>query len=337
MNARAFTRGLLAGAALLYASLAGAQQLSSGRSGIPPAIPEFQLRAEGSVALGSIESSAVYSRASVATGGIGLRNLGEGGIEISGARGPIKVGFLYWTVISQGPPPDAAKRLLIRRPGGGGDFTEVVGRVVGSGDSPCWNQGDRIVVFRGRLPPRIATGNGHYRIEIPAGGTGSRNGEDPFVTSPAPMINGASVVIIGTGTSTVALYDAGLAGHSFHTSLRYSLKLGQNVGSASQVLFYNIGSDGQTGESIDAFRQTSAEVTSIGDGSGVRIAGPGSEASDSDWNGGVGKPLPQLWDNTAHDITKAAEKASIGTALPVRISAPRDCLTPVANIVAIRD
>ena len=100
------------------------------------------------------------------------------------------------------------------------------------------------------------------------------------------------------------------------------------------MLFHNIGADGQLGRSITAFPGTAQEITTIGNGQ--RIAGPGSPTGESDWNGGVGKPLPQLWDTTSHNITAEAQRAGIRAVLPVVVQAPDDCLTPVANVVSIR-
>ena len=65
---------------------------------------------------------------------------------------------------------------------------------------------------------------------------------------------------------------------------------------------------------------------------GVLIAGPGSTANDSDWNGAIAGVLPQLWDDTGHTIDSAVSPGT--TSLAVSINSPSDCLVPVANIVA---
>jgi hypothetical protein len=285
------------------------------------------------VTLGQIAPFRTFRNASFGTGAVGLRNRGNGGIEVSGASGKIQAAYLYWAVITQGPPGTAVSRVLLRQRVSQGAFTEIRGTAVGSGPGPCW-LGDRITVFRGGVPLSLATGNAQYRIELLDGGNGRRDGEDPWVSSPLPLMDGASLVLIGSGTSTIALYDKGLAGRTFYPSLSYTLQLPRTAQGVNKFVLHNIGADGQIGRSTSAITETAREVTSIG--SPPRpIAGPGSRVNDSAWNGAVAGPLPQLWDNTSHDITTETRAASIASLLPVRVSAPDDCVTPVANIVAI--
>jgi len=77
------------------------------------------------------------------------------------------------------------------------------------------------------------------------------------------------------------------------------------------------------------------EATTI---NGLPVAGPGSLYVDSDWNGDDSTPLPTLWQTSGHEIT-AATPPGTGTLTVATASAsggsPSDCLTTVANIVAI--
>jgi hypothetical protein len=148
-------------------------------------------------------------------------------------------------------------------------------------------------------------------------------------------MEGASLVIVGTGTASqqVVIYDAGLAAKTFsgNPGLSYSLTLPVAT-SGSLTLLDNIGADGQLGVSRMAQPGSGDERTVV---NGIRIAGPGSLAADSDWNGGSAKPLPQLWDDVGHDISAATPSGT--TVLNIRIAnggeSASDCMTTVANVV----
>jgi len=65
-----------------------------------------------------------------------------------------------------------------------------------------------------------------------------------------PLMDGASLALIGTGTDTVAIYDSGLAGRTFHndTGFTYSLALPVDA-SGGFTSLDSIGADGQIGAS----------------------------------------------------------------------------------------
>jgi len=155
----------------------------------------------------------------------------------------------------------------------------------------------------------------------------------PLVT---PLWEGASIVIVGTGTSTVNIFDVGFAGATFVPPFSYTLTL---TGPATSLLWDNIGADGQIGgfPRRAATPAISGETTIINT---VQVAGPflpPGPALDfsGDWNGSSGFPLPQLWDNTGHAVTLPAPPTPT---LSVTIGGPPgiaqgDCLTTVANVV----
>ena len=75
------------------------------------------------------------------------------------------------------------------------------------------------------------------------------------------------------------------------------------------------------------------ETTTI---NGLAVAGPGSAYNDSDWNGSAGYPLPQLWDDTGHNVTAASPRGTTRLNVTFKTnSATPDCLTPVANVVEV--
>ncbi len=288
-------------------------------------------------ALAPITAHATYTGAQFGSGGVGLRNRGTGGISISGVSTPIKAAYLYWAVITAGAAttPDTEMKIQRLSPTPVSAVTTIKGTLVGTGTSPCWT-GNTISVFRGGVPTTLATGNGFYQVTILAGAGGSTAGGDPWVGTPAlPLMEGASLVIVGTGpaSSRVVIYDSGLAGKTFqgNPGLSYSLTLPvATTGALTQ--FEDIGADGQQGNSRTADVGFADEETVI---NGVHIAGPSSIFSDSDWNGSAGRPLPQLWDDIGHSITAAAPFGT--TVLNIHIAnqgqTTCDCMTPVANIV----
>jgi hypothetical protein len=298
---------------------------SAGGSGRPAA----NAVAPASVAVGLVNHSIRYTGASFATGAVGLRNRSEGGLELSGFTGPVKIALLYWAVITNGAPTTAQSNVYFRK--SGGSFVNIAGSQVGVGQSPCWG-GDRTTVYRGVVPSSVANGNGLYHIVLRPGAGGSTAGQNPWTSSPLPMVEGASLVIIGTGTSTVSVYDVGLGGRMFFNYLTYQLN-SVSVASAVEVLFHNIGADGQIGSGVGAISATAGETTTL---NGRPVAGPNSPANDADWNGAVAGPLPQLWDNTTHVVTFQARAGSTPTRLPFVVNAPDDCLVTVANIVSVR-
>jgi len=283
------------------------------------------------VALPTMNPIASLSGSSYATGGKGMRNQGAGAIVISGAVPPIKAALIYWAAITQGPPTLADQSVTVQRlfPTPASSSITVAGTSVGSGVSPCWS-GDTITVFRGSVPLSVATGNGLYKITLKAGASGTINGIDPWVGGALPLFEGVSIVMVGTGTGNVAVYDSGLAGATFHTSLSYSLIL-PTTATGALTLWDNIGADGQQGKSRTSL--FAKETTTI---NGHVVAGPGSTYNDSDWNGSAGYPLPQLWDDTGHDITTATPSGTTQLNITFKTnSSTPDCLTPVANVVEV--
>jgi hypothetical protein len=281
--------------------------------------------------IGTLGPSAVFTNASIGTGAVGLRNRGDGGINISGVGTPIKRAYAYWAVVTDGPPTAAATTISLKKGAANGPFTIIHGVPIGTGQSPCW-KGDRTTVYRGIIPNTLANGNGLYLVLLGAGANGATGGQSPWVVTDPPLFEGVSIVLVGTGTSRVAVYDAHLAGKMFYGTFAYKLTTPVSVAGATSVLLNDIGADGQSGVGVNEVASTSAEVTKL---NGHNIAGPGSPGGAGDWNGAVAAPLPQLWDNTTHNITNAAKAGASPTVLSFVITAPDDCLVTVANILSI--
>jgi hypothetical protein len=341
-NRRHAVRGSFVAAALLAAGVSAAQAQTGGGVVDPAAPPEWKASAEAGsrAALGNIQPTKTFRNADLASGGVGLRNRRGGGIEIGGARKPVKAAFLYWAVLTDGAPPNAVKSIRIQRvfPGPPSAVRTVNGTAVGQGPEPCWNSfngATRITVFRGAVPLNVANGNGSYVVTVSENASGTGAGTDPFQASPLPALEGASLLVVGRGNGRVALYDRKLAGKTFTTDdgQTYSLILPFNVSRASAVEFHSIGADGQNGAGQGAVANTAGEITTM---NGVAIGGSGSPLNEGHWNGSGAGPLPQLWDNVAQDVTGPAKRGN-GTRLNIRIRANNgnDCISPVANAVAI--
>jgi hypothetical protein len=295
--------------------------------------------------IGSLEPAVVSAPSAPSqfgSGGVGLRNRGAGSIAVSGVLPPVQAAYIYWAVITSGPASAANQTIKLQRlsPTPASTVATITGTNVGTGPSPCWAATtDTITVFRGVVPTTVATGNGVYQVTLLKGASGSTAGGDPWVGTPIlPLMEGASLVIIGTGTGTqrVVIYDEGLSGKTFkgNSGISYSLLL-PIAASGKLTLFESIGADGQQGVSRLAVKAVADETTVI---NGVHIAGPGSNFNDSDWNGSSARPLPQLWDDVGHDITAAtpAGKTTLDVSIANGGKTPPDCMTPVANVVQVQ-
>ena len=267
---------------------------------------------------------------------MGLRNRLVGGIEVSGVPTPVRAAFLYWATITNGAPPlgGGNSQDPAPLPAARSAIAPLRGVVVGTGPQLCW-AANRITVYRAAVPLAITSAAGHYEVQFARVASGNVRGSDPFFGSPVlPLLEGASLVMVGAGNTTVALYDRGLAGATFGRvagkSLTYTLRL--PVAFPGEVLQLElVGADGQHGNSRRADAGVSGETTLV---NGGLIAGAGSPYRDSDWNGNVAGPLPELWDNTSHQIAAAAPAGA--SSIDVEFRTQSDCLTPVMNGVGLR-
>ncbi len=298
---------------------------------------------------GSISPSAlVFPNSQYAAGGAGLRNRTRAHIQITGGNANLQLataGVMYWAIITTGPAPAQYYTVkLINEQAG--LKKKLTGTVIGTGPSPCW-PGDTITVFRVLVPsspggPLGQLSQGDYEVDVSSGAANVYN--DPWVGTPsAPEWEGVSLILVFPGdqnaNGTVAFYDTGIAGmtfggtHLFGDTLGYTLVLPPSA--SGPFRFTTIGADGQVGNSVSAaFPQIAAEQTFIDN---TQIAGftrtphraPDTLDPDSDWNGTIAGPLPQLWDTTSHTISPGPE----GSMDVTYTNAKDDCLTPVANVV----
>ena len=287
----------------------------------------------------NISLTATYSNASYGTGGVALRNRIKGSIHISGVTGPTQAAWLYWAVLFASTPSSAqlrgASKVQLQRefPPGIPSAAQLTGTLIAIGGDPCWGSAGTWV-FRASVPTTVATGNGIYRIILNKNSTGLSDGEDPWDGNVVfPLAEGASLVIVGTGVASVGLVD-GQAGTTFSAAYSNSYDLPAPA-TGGLVLFDNFGYDGQIGTSrtITASNETTT-VQGFPGGVSVLVAGPGGETGDSDWDGSSGWPLPQLWDDTGHDITNAFAVGD--TSVLVSYTSTRDCIGTVGAVISVQ-
>jgi len=341
MNYRRIAVALLAMAALLsFATVASAQQdphtLGTPKSGFTPSLSVRQTS--------DIFLTAAYSNASYGTGGVALRNRSTGTIEISGDTGATQAAWLYWAVLLHNPTKaqlTKVGKVTIARlfPAGAPlpSSAAVTGTLLNIGADPCWGS-TGTYVYRAAVPLTVATGNGLYKITLSGGASGLTNGADPWAGAVFPLFEGASLVVVGTGSATVGLLD-GQAGTTFYGATTYSnyYQLPATVASGSQVLLDNFGYDGQIGysRSGSSSQETSTALGWPSQTNNILFAGPGSgEVSDSDWDGSSGWPLPQLWDDTGHDISNAFNAGDYWVL--VSYTAPYDCVGTVGAVISVK-
>jgi hypothetical protein len=331
--------------ALTIAILGGAAQAQQGSFGTTAApaslVATAQLTAQS--VLGNVSPSRVWKGTDYETGGTGIRNQGAGGITIAGVTGKVVAAYLYWAVITQGPPnPHKQGKQWIQREGGTGLYagkpTLVVGTAVGTGGSPCW-PGDRLTVYRAPVPLWVVgSGNGFYEVIPVAGSVSSTAGQDPWEPPPlgSALEEGKSLVVIYESAPDMVteLYDTGLAGTLYisGTGLSYSNAL-TFPSAGGYVKWDNITADGQKGQGRLASFGLGDEATYL---DGVQVAGPGSPANDSDQNGNDSTPVPSLWDTRGHLVVGSVGDDGLIDVIIASVSGGGDCLNAVANVVNYR-
>ena len=286
------------------------------------------------------------AEASLASGGCGLRNRGDCGIDISNARGPAQIAYLLWSVILGGAVTDPGDpRVATIGVAHNGASTTISGAVIGTGPTPCWGGGP-LAVYAGTIPLSIVnspSANGHYGIAVTPGGSGLTTGEDPWSGNVVyPLFEGAGIVVVGTGSGTVY----GWGGPPFSGfevpggAADYLLGIPSRPNPGAVANLVGIVADGQIGFSAYTADPTLAiKSTRI---NGVAVAGAGSPfVTGSQFNGDTAAPLPRLFDVGETDIGAMGAFAH-STAVPgfpasmaVHITAGFDCLSLIAYALEV--
>ncbi|MBV8056978.1 MAG: hypothetical protein JO071_17285 [Deltaproteobacteria bacterium] len=287
----------------------------------------------------------IITNAQYAAAGTGLRNRDTGTINISGFVPPLQKAILYWGVLCPTSSACGSSIFLQREFPSQNSFQEFTGILIGTGSDMCWAS-DHAEYYKAELPASFAPPSGdggEYVVGIPSSEQGITDFSDPWKSADAslPQWEGASLVLVGTGTSTINIMDVGLAGAPFVSlpvpPFTYSVTL-FGTPSGGPVTWSSINADGQVGSSTTPIANEFDEQVTI---NGTQVSGPSTGPAtwdtDSDFNGNDTSPLPQLWDTRTHDISRV----SLGSppALSVSVTslsmAPAfDCIETVANITA---
>ena len=263
--------------------------------------------------------------------GVATRNAGFGTIRLRGAPpGATRVrAFLYWGEIITGPIA-LAQTVLFRG-------VPVTGRLIGVSAPPCW-PGTAFVAYRASVIALVAPGiNGDYLVSrLPSSLV---DGRDPWlhapVPAPTPLSEGASLVVIYSHPSVplAARVFINNGAVMFFGAAAINNPLPAPVPAYGTLKHTRLGADGQVGSSTFAAAPITSERTFL---NLVQIKGVGSAFNtDSDWNGGDGAPLNQLWDTNTSSL--------FGNPVPpgafnyvVRYVSNGDCIVAVAHVLSVK-
>lgn len=283
----------------------------------------------------------VITNAQYAVAGTGLRNRSTGTINISGFVPPLQKAILYWGVLCPTSSPCGSSISIQRLSPSEISPKTFIGTLIGTGVDPCWgsNHAEYYKAYVGPIAPPKGSG-GTYQVFIPKSEQGITDSSDPWVSadSKLPQWEGASLVLVGTGTSTVNITDAGLAGTPFFSPplppYSYNVTL-FGTPSGGPVIWSSINADGQVGVSTTAEADTADEQVTI---NGTQVSGPSTGPvtwdTDSDYNGNDASPLPQLWDSRTHDISGVSLASPLSISVTSLSEVGNDCVEQVANIIA---
>lgn len=292
--------------------------------------------------LGDVNPSQIFTNARFAINGVAMRGTRIGGIILSGPPpgSVVLQAYLYWQWVGVAiPEADRHDTIRFKQVYPEKVGNAVRGTIVGFGENPCWDGANTNFTYRADVTSLVsATGGGTYGLIVPNPALGSATHANPWGCDPdePPYMEGASLVIIYRSScelnGTVCLYDDDLAGSMYMAApgLTYLLRHPPMPNPISEAVWGQSTCDGQSGAGYTAFGAD--EVTRI---NGSPVAGPGSTYNDSDFNGSLGRVLPQLFDVSGHDITAEAAPTSTSTRVGIFGSAA-DCAVPNYNILMFR-
>jgi len=245
-------------------------------------------------------------------GGISLRNRGSGKIKISGipSGSKIKGAYLLWSVLGKSEGSAFKKGTFAGK--------KITGTKVGSGDGPCWPDGPKGYAYRANVTKKVK-GNGTFKLKGFA--SGIKNAADPWVTSKAPLAEGASLVVVyekSTYPLTKVVLSNGYAmvtNDTATTTVPFGFAATNPVGAVKTTF---IGGDGQlAGEPASTVN-------------GVPIAA-------ADWDGTDG-PTPRysqgnLWDTDTVNLVNVVKPGN--TSAQITVSGGPDCLAWVGQAFSI--
>lgn len=270
--------------------------------------------------------------------GVGLRNIGNGAINLQGVppNSVVVSAFVFAGVILLGPAPPT---LTITFQG-----TPVTANLIGTTLEPCWNLAGTFAAYRASVRSLMLPGiNGTYTVAgIPSNLT---DGRDPWLLPNVtlPMAEGASLVVLYS--NAIIPWSSWVEMHNVVQMTFGNLQVQHFLtrpitNSGTNVLKHTrLGADGSAGNGLSHTASASNETTSIGPIGGpfVQIKGPGSTVNtNSDWTGYDAGPLNQLWDTNTGFLPANSIPVN-ATNYEVRYSIlGGDCVVPVVHVLTAR-
>ncbi|MCZ7556549.1 MAG: T9SS type A sorting domain-containing protein [Bacteroidia bacterium] len=263
-------------------------------------------------------------RGDYVAGGVGMRNVGSGTINLSIPAGAtLRKAYLFWAVIWQGTPPSANGDL---------NSTTVTGALLGSSGSPCW--GGDAINFYGADVTGVAVSGMNSLSNFPSGLT---NNAPPQGNVVYPLMEGATLVLvfnhpmwdyntisIHTGSVTFALQSYGLFAGAF---------TGWTAGNPADQLAQN------------TFVVADGQAIFAGDGTGFNAtatSGPTTGIKTADAFDGADGIVPVsasdgLWDTHTLDVSSFFPNGVATNANPeVLAGSGADCLTWGVHIISVK-
>jgi len=279
--------------------------------------PASEARQDDPIYLGEIEPFAVFDEARFAVNSVAMRDCRMGAINLVGPPPGSQVikAYLYWQWACLEEPATGIhdvirfKQVYPNKVGG-----YQVGMLVGVAPNPCWCPPEfRAWTFRADVTPVMSpTGGGSYGVILHPASAGSYTYTDPWPsvagcpTALPPLFEGVALVVVYKSecepNGIVCLYDAPLPNTMFTASpgVFYNLLHPPVPSQLTEARWAQASCDGQTGFGYTDGANLATTNTFL---NGGLIAGPGSMYNDSDFNGAAGKPLPQLYDTSGHEVT----------------------------------
>ncbi len=303
-----------------------------------------------------MDEALLFENARFVTAGAPMRDTRMGAMNLSGLppESLIIRAYLYWQWACLEEPVEGIHDMVLfgRVYPTPREFRkDVIGTRVGSGANPCWCGPEyQNVNYRADVTDLITQRQGGiYGVILHQNAAGSTNYSDMWAGSlfrncepqaEPPLFNGAALVVVYNSpceeNGTVAIYDEGLAGHMFSPIPGIQFDLAHPPAGSEESSFAFITGDGQVGLGYVPNFGFTNEQTHL---NGSPIAGPGSLYNDSQWNGGNGQPLPQLFDVSGLEVTNLISSGSTSTSVSVFSEAGpglSDCVVPVASVLFTR-
>ncbi|MCZ7556552.1 MAG: T9SS type A sorting domain-containing protein [Bacteroidia bacterium] len=255
-------------------------------------------------------------------GGVGMRNIGSGTINLSVPTGGIlHKAYLFWAIIYDGTPPPLTGTL---------NGTPITGTLQGTSGSPCWG-GDGINFYSADVTG-IAVDGLNYLTGFPSGLT---NNAPPQGNIVFPLLEGATLVFVFRHPqwdyNIVALYT----GANTFANLAQSYNVGTYTGRAA----------GYPGDQVaqHTYIMADGQARFVGGGTafnGNPTSGPGTGIKPTDAFDGADGIIPVfaldgLWDTHTLDISTYFPHGIYTTAI-AEASAVTDCITWGAHVISVK-